>query len=166
MSPGPDWGVRADGWGHQTGAHHAPREEEAVKARHATCSPPLAMSMKKRRALAERLGRAEVELQRAYACLDGSPEARTRLAEAKAEYRLAEAAALQLLGAREALVLVEARGAGEGPLRATGGLLAESHVAAHGGQVAEEWRGTRRKRRARPVAAERFLRSGAATARG
>lgn len=115
--------------------------------------------MKTRRALAERLGRVEVELQRAYARLEGSPEARTRLAE----YRLAEAAALQMLGARDALVLVEARGAGAGPLRATVGLLAESHVAAHGGQVAEEWR---RKRRARPVAAERFLRSGVATARG
>lgn len=137
-----------------------------MKARHATCFPPSAMSMKKRRALAERLGRAEVELQRAYATLDGSPEARTRLAEAKAEYRLAEAAALQMLGAREALVLVEARGVGEGPLRARVGLLAESNVAAQGGQVAEEWRGTRRKRRARPVSAERFLRSGVATARG
>ncbi|SDF27792.1 hypothetical protein SAMN04488504_12760 [Myxococcus virescens] len=135
-----------------------------MEARHATCFPPSAMSMKKRRALAERLGRAEVDLQRAHARLDGSPEARTRLAEAKAEYRLAEAAALQMLGAREALVPVEACGAGE--VRATVGLLAEGHVAAHGGQVAEKWRGTRRKRRARPVAAERFLRSGAATARG
>ncbi|WP_434345607.1 hypothetical protein ACN6A1_26865 [Myxococcus virescens] len=44
------------------------------------------MSMKKRRALAERLGRAEVESQRAYAGLDGSPAARTRLAQAKLEY--------------------------------------------------------------------------------
>ncbi|WP_255424213.1 MULTISPECIES: hypothetical protein [Myxococcaceae] len=43
------------------------------------------MSMKKRRALAERLGRAEVELRRAYAGLDGSPAARTRLAQAKLE---------------------------------------------------------------------------------
>lgn len=69
------------------------------------------MSMKKRRALAERLGRVEVELQRAYACLDRSLKARTRMAQAKLEYGAAEAAALMALGAREALVLVEARGA-------------------------------------------------------
>ncbi|AKQ68226.1 hypothetical protein A176_005138 [Myxococcus hansupus] len=40
-----------------------------------------------------------VELQRAHARLDGSFDARTRLARAKAEYRGVEAAALHALGA-------------------------------------------------------------------
>jgi len=137
-----------------------------VKVRHAPCFPSSAMNMKMRKALAERLGRAEVELQRAYATLDGSPAARARLAEAKAEYRQAEAAALHTLGAREALVLVEARGAGEGPQRAAVGLLAGNHVAEYGCQEARERRAPLRKGRALPASAARLLRSGAATARG
>lgn len=71
-----------------------------------------------------RLGRTEVELQRAYACLDGSPAAWTRLAQAKLGYGAPEAAALVELGAYEALVPVEAISSDEGPLHATVGLLA------------------------------------------
>jgi hypothetical protein len=76
------------------------------------------MDMTKRRALAKRLGRAEVELQRAYAGLDGSTESRTRLALAKEECRAAESAAMQALGVRDALTprwSPEGSGARHGP---------------------------------------------------
>ncbi|WP_140789005.1 hypothetical protein [Myxococcus xanthus] len=65
------------------------------------------MSMRKRRALSERLGRAEMGLQLARAMWDGSPESRMLLALAKREYGDAEAAVLAELGAHAALALVE-----------------------------------------------------------
>ncbi|RKH08724.1 hypothetical protein D7X74_31035 [Corallococcus sp. CA047B] len=50
-------------------------------------------------ALAQRLGDAELSLQQAMRRMDGSPAARTRLAEAREEHRAAEAQALLALGA-------------------------------------------------------------------
>jgi len=73
------------------------------------------MDMEKRRALSERLGRAEMGLQLARAMRDGSPESRMLLAQAKQEYGDAEAAVLAELGAYAALALVE-------ELEACGGL--------------------------------------------
>ncbi|RKI08301.1 hypothetical protein D7Y15_26190 [Corallococcus sp. AB030] len=58
-------------------------------------------------ALAQRLGEAE---------LDGSPEARTRLAEARREYLAAEHEALTALGARQALNVIEPLAASAGPV--------------------------------------------------
>ncbi|MFP2905114.1 hypothetical protein ACLESD_08670 [Pyxidicoccus sp. 3LFB2] len=60
-------------------------------------------------ALAQRLERVEGELQRAAHGLDGSPEARTRYARARAKYQHAEQLSLAVLGARGALALVEAQ---------------------------------------------------------
>jgi hypothetical protein len=54
--------------------------------------------MTKRQALAERLRRVEVELQRAYVGLDGRAESRMPLARAKTEYRATESAAIDALG--------------------------------------------------------------------
>ncbi|WP_408891616.1 hypothetical protein ACJ2CR_19325 [Myxococcus faecalis] len=65
------------------------------------------MDMEKRRALSERLGRAEMRLELARAMRDGSPESRMLLVQAKKEYGEAEAAVLGELGARAALALVE-----------------------------------------------------------
>lgn len=69
------------------------------------------MTDTERVALAERLGRAELEMQQAMHGLDGSPAARMRLALARTEYRNTEHAALAGLGARDALALVEAQAA-------------------------------------------------------
>lgn len=55
------------------------------------------MTTTERVALAQRLGKAELELQRVMRTLDGSPEARTRLAKAREEHRAAEAQALAVL---------------------------------------------------------------------
>lgn len=72
------------------------------------------MDMEKRRALSERLGRAEMGLQLARAMRDDSPEYRMLLTLAKREYGDAEAAVLAELGAQDALALVEEREASEG----------------------------------------------------
>ena len=61
----------------------------------------------KRVALAQRLGRAEAELEWASTIMDGSLESRTCLQYAKDEYRATEAAVLKELGAAAALELVE-----------------------------------------------------------
>jgi hypothetical protein len=55
------------------------------------------MDTTRRVALAKRLERAEAELRRAQASLDGSPKARTRYTQARAEHQAAEAAALAVL---------------------------------------------------------------------
>lgn len=68
---------------------------------------PERMDTTTREALARRLGRAELELQRAQREADGSPAARTRLDAARNEYRAAEHRAQQVLGARVALEVVE-----------------------------------------------------------
>ncbi|WP_223644428.1 hypothetical protein [Corallococcus sp. EGB] len=65
------------------------------------------MTIAEREALAQRLGEAEKELQRAQWESDGSPRARMRLARARMEYRAAEHLTMQVLGARQALDLVE-----------------------------------------------------------
>ncbi|NNB89921.1 hypothetical protein [Corallococcus exiguus] len=65
------------------------------------------MTIPEREALAQRLGKAETELQRAQRDADGSPRARMRLARARTEYREAEHLTLRVLGARQALDLVE-----------------------------------------------------------
>ncbi|WNG49183.1 hypothetical protein F0U60_37510 [Archangium minus] len=59
-------------------------------------SPALPVNMTTRtdrESLAARLARAEVELQQAQRGLDGSPQARTRYARARAEHEAAELAA-------------------------------------------------------------------------
>ncbi|RKH13782.1 hypothetical protein D7X74_21275 [Corallococcus sp. CA047B] len=56
------------------------------------------MTIQQRVALAQRLGEAELSLQRAMRGLDGSPAARMRLADAREEHRAAEAQALLALG--------------------------------------------------------------------
>ncbi|WP_147448927.1 hypothetical protein [Corallococcus terminator] len=63
-------------------------------------------------ALAQRLGQAELEMQKAMLALDGNPAARTRLAEARGEYRAAEQQALRVLGAHAALEVIEQLKAG------------------------------------------------------
>ncbi|MBZ4373215.1 hypothetical protein [Corallococcus sp. AS-1-6] len=60
------------------------------------------MTTTERVALAQRLGEAELELQGAMRGLDGSPAARTRLAEARREYLAAEHEALEVLAGHEA----------------------------------------------------------------
>ncbi|MCY1042678.1 hypothetical protein OV208_15240 [Corallococcus sp. bb12-1] len=65
------------------------------------------MTIPKREALAQRLGQAELGLQKAMRGLDGSPTARTRLAKARIEYRAAEQEALRVLGAHQALEVIE-----------------------------------------------------------
>ncbi|MFP2897831.1 hypothetical protein [Corallococcus sp. 4LFB] len=58
------------------------------------------MTRTERVALAQRLGDVELELQRAVRGLDGSPEARMRLAQAREEHRAAETQALAALTSR------------------------------------------------------------------
>ncbi|RKH93584.1 hypothetical protein [Corallococcus sp. AB038B] len=58
------------------------------------------MTTTERVALAQRLGEAELALQGAMRGLDGSPDARTRLADARTEYLAAEREALVALGAQ------------------------------------------------------------------
>ncbi|MBN9687108.1 MULTISPECIES: hypothetical protein [unclassified Corallococcus] len=60
------------------------------------------MTTTERVALAQRLGEAELELQDAMRGLDGSPEARTRLAAAREEHQAAEAQALLVLADQQA----------------------------------------------------------------
>ncbi|RKI18648.1 hypothetical protein D7Y15_08090 [Corallococcus sp. AB030] len=59
------------------------------------------MTTMERVALAQRLGEAELKLQGAMRRLDGSPEARTRLAKAREEHRAAEAHARVVLALQE-----------------------------------------------------------------
>ncbi|RKH64101.1 hypothetical protein D7W81_19060 [Corallococcus aberystwythensis] len=68
------------------------------------------MTIPEREALAQRLGKAELELQRAQRESDGSAVARRRLANARVEYRNAEHHALEVLGALHALDRVEQLG--------------------------------------------------------
>ncbi|WP_147449114.1 hypothetical protein [Corallococcus terminator] len=66
------------------------------------------MTTTARQQLAARLGQAEAALQKAMREMDGSPAARTRLADSRSEYRAAEREALLVLGALEALAVVDA----------------------------------------------------------
>ncbi|RKG68670.1 hypothetical protein D7V80_11780 [Corallococcus sp. CA054B] len=59
------------------------------------------MTTQERAALAQRLEDAELDLQGAMHGLDGSPEARTRLAEAREEHRAVEAHARVVLALQE-----------------------------------------------------------------
>ncbi|WP_223643976.1 hypothetical protein [Corallococcus sp. EGB] len=60
------------------------------------------MTIAEREALAQRLGQAERELQQAQHGMDGSLQARMRLAEAREEHRAAEAHAFKVLASQEA----------------------------------------------------------------